>query len=418
MKYLLPMICMLLLLSGCSNDDNTSANVESKDTLNRTVIVYMNAENNLTGTANQNLEDMCTGSKSLSGKENLIVFFDNSNTSTKPCIYRLSGGTKKIVMQYDSDFVSTDPLIMEEVFQWIVTSYPAKSYGLVLWGHADGWVINNDTLRSSLVEESSSARKKSFGVDNGNNTSSKSGYWINIPTLNEIFSTLPKFKFIFSDCCNMQSVECAYELRNRTDYYIASPAEIPDPGAPYNLVVPHFFDETDDIGKGIVDEYYNYYRDVYYHDATRSVPLSIVKTSELESLAKITASKLDSIMPKIGRYPLYMPMDNIVYYTYISGEKMMFDMFGFMHKNLTAEDFAEWKAQYDKTVVYRRNSQKWMTETSIEFNSFSVSDTTCGCMSMFVPLMIYQNNTDGYQYNETIKKLGWYYAAGWSRFGW
>lgn len=104
-----------------------------------------------------------------------------------------------------------------------MTSYPADDYGLVLWGHGNGWVIMNDSV----------ATRRAIAVDNGNNKVSDSGMWLNIPSLHIALKALPHpFKFIFADCCNMQNVEVAYELRDVTEYYIASPAGIPGEGAP------------------------------------------------------------------------------------------------------------------------------------------------------------------------------------------
>ena len=45
------------------------------------------------------------------------------------------------------------------------------------------------------------------------------------------------------DACYMQSVEVIYQLRDRTDYFIGSPTEIPGPGAPYEAVVPALFSQ-------------------------------------------------------------------------------------------------------------------------------------------------------------------------------
>lgn len=422
MKYLLTMICAILLLCGCNNDDETNANTDSKDTVSRTVIVYMNADNNLSSAADDNVNDMCIGSANIGTKENLIVFFDNSNTKTKPCIYRISGGTKTVVKQYDEDFVSTDPKKMEDVLQWIITNYPANSYGLTIWGHATGWLVSNDTVEtnnaSEVATKQTSNRKKAIGVDYNTDDSQ---CWLNITTLNNILEDLPKFKFIFFDCCDMQNVESAYELRNRTEYYIGSPAEIPFYGAPYDLIVSDFFDATDNVGKKIVDEYYNYYSDYYLKkekDSLSSVPLSVIKTSELESLASVTASKLATFMPTVGRYPLELSTDSIVYYFRSSSINIMFDMQGLMYKYLSSEDFAEWKAQYDKTVIYQRMCKKWYSYLNVNFNDFSITGTNCGCMSMFVPLMSYQNYTGELQFNEKIRNFSWYSAVGWSNYGW
>lgn len=46
----------------------------------------------------------------------------------------------------DTDFYASDPERMYETLHWIMTRYPAETYGLVLWGHASGWVIEKDSI--------------------------------------------------------------------------------------------------------------------------------------------------------------------------------------------------------------------------------------------------------------------------------
>lgn len=419
MKYLLTLMAAILLLASCDKDEN---NTNSVTPSKRTVIVYMSAENSLSSIAIGNLNDMIKGSKGISRDDNLIVMLDDARSSKKPCIYRVANGDTTAVKVYESDFINTDPAKMKEVLEWIVSKYPADSYGLVFWGHADGWLMTSDTVKTTAASAAPARApmKRAYGSDNGKNTQAQ-GYYINVPSMVSVLSGLPKFEYILWDCCNMQCVEDAYEFRNVTKYFIASPAEIPGEGAPYDIIVPDLFNKTDTVGRCIINDYFNHYASssLYNTNVTgKGVPLSVVKCSELENLASVTAAKLSTFMPTIGRYPLVMPMDSVVYYYRNSLVTLMYDMQGFMKKYLSTADYTEWKAQYDKAVIYSVISKSWLTDLSINFNDFKASESNCGGMSMFVPLAAYQGYSGDYQYNELIKKFSWYRAAGWSNYGW
>ena len=66
------------------------------------------------------------------------------------------------------------------------------------------------------------------------------------------------FDFIMFDACFMASVEVLYELRDKADYFIASPAEIISDGFPYEAAAPYFWGGEEDL-KQVCREYYNYY---------------------------------------------------------------------------------------------------------------------------------------------------------------
>ena len=106
------------------------------------------------------------------------------------------------------------------------------NYGLVLWGHGSGWLIEQEVTPKNS--------RRGFGVDVGDNNSNDRR-WINITTMANILKELPHMKFIMGDCCCLMCLENLYELRNTCDYIIGSPAEIPYSGAPYDQIVPDFF---------------------------------------------------------------------------------------------------------------------------------------------------------------------------------
>lgn len=397
MKYLLTVFCVLMLFASCNNDD-TEDNIEPRiyPKAQRTVIVYISGENNLSSAAANNIKDMVTGSASIPNNTNLVAFVDVADKSDPPYIIRIKDGAKTVDPYYNNteDFYSSDPNRMYETINWIMTRYPADSYGLVLWGHADGWIIEKDSVATTSTNK---VMHRAYGIDTGDNTTNSYGKWMNIPSMATALERLPnKFKFIFADCCCFQCAEVAYELRNTTEYIIGSPAEIPGYGADYDKVVPAMFDESDDFYRSIVD---NYIADNSRYD----VPLSVIKTSEMENLAQATAAAMRNIYsngePEFG---------SLVYYLYQNYGRVMFDINDFMLLNST--DYSEWKVALDKAVVYKKMATRWMTNGYVSFGDFTMTEEKYGGMSMFVPRPIY--DTYGQDWNWTISQMQWFYAVG------
>ena len=65
------------LFIACHHHDDHPVDEQSE----RTVLVYMAAENNLNSFAASDLEEMKTGSKSLDKRQNLIVYVDQAETT-------------------------------------------------------------------------------------------------------------------------------------------------------------------------------------------------------------------------------------------------------------------------------------------------------------------------------------------------
>lgn len=407
MKYLLTAILAILGLASCSNDNgNEPAPFPSQQ--GRTVMVYMSAENNLSSFAQVNINDMVKGAASLGNDDCLLVFVDRSSRKEKPFIIRISNSKTApvdTVRTYDNDFYSSDPEHMKEVLTWCMSHYPNKDYGLVLWGHATGWIVESATTGKK-------GPNRAFGLDTGEDTGDNVSRWMNISQMHEALSALPhSLKFIFADCCVFQCVEVAYELRNVAEYIIASPAEIPVEGAPYRQIVPALFQSADAT-------MYQQTCDIYNAAVSSGcrVPISTVKTSELQSLADHTRSIIANELA--GKTWV---TDNLVYYfnsvnLYNKDERVMYDMKDFVQHNASQEAYTQWLAALDKAVVYKKKSELWTTFNFVDFDDFTVTDDNCGGISMFVPLQRYA--TTKYRYNELIKQTTWYQAVGWSAAGW
>ena len=399
-KILCLLATSLLLLSACSDSSN-----ETIPPAKRTVIVYMAAENTLSRNAQSDINEMIQGVKKISKYDNLIVFVDRASSMEKPFIIRLRDNDRQpadTIRKYEQDFLTSDPEKMKEVISWTMSNYPADDYGLVLWGHGNGWVIMNSVSDS----------RHAIALDNGSNAASDNGQWLDIPDLRQTLASLPhSFKFIFADCCNMQNVEVAYELKDVTEYYIASPAGIPGDGAPYETIIPDLFlyDDVQMYTKTCDD----YYAKIDNEDG--HLPISAVKTKELPTLASATKEILHKI------YEANTPINTdglIYYYTYRvsdANEHVMYDTNDFLLRHANKEEYMEWKRTLDAVLVANKKSTKWETQGTLEWD-FTITEERFGGISMFIPLERYNNTY--FKYNEGIKKMAWYQAVGWSELGW
>lgn len=396
MKKIFTLIVItLVFFSSCSEDEE-----EVWQPAKRTVIAYMAAENSLSGDAQSDINEMIQGVKTISKYDNMIVFVDRASSAEKPFIIRLQNNDKQpadTIRKYEQDFYSSDPKNMREVIQWVMTNYPADDYGLILWGHGNGWVIMEDSVAS----------QRAIAVDNGENRISDKGLWLNIPSLRTALKTLPhRFKFIFSDCCNMQNVEVAYELKDVTDYYIASPAGIPGCGAPYNKVIPDLFNYDDvQMYQKTCDDY-----NAVLDAEDGHLPISVILTDRLPQLAQ--ATKL--ILNNIYQSGVNINTNALIYYYAYSMKKkeehVMYDMNDFLLRHADATAYHEWQKAFNEAVVYKKMSKKWQVMGTLDFD-FEVTEERFGGVSMFVPLARYEETL--LKYNELIPKMAWYHAV-WS----
>lgn len=405
-KILIGLLAMtMLMFVGCGKDDP-----ETEDPVaERTVLIYMAAQNNLTlwpNTSNRfaeyDLKEIKKGIESM-GDNHLVIYVDKAKDPIsgyddyKPYLLHYRKGELRDSIPLDESMLPCNPATMKTVIEKAFTDYPGKDYGLVLWGHATGWLFKNDSIANN------SARNRAYGGTNKNGSNQGSGdLWMNIPTLAKTLKTLPHLKFIFADCCNMMCAECAYELKDVCDYFIGSPAEIPGEGAPYSKVVPAMM-EKETFYKSICDQYALMYRD--------RVPLAVVKSSEMANLANATKTILQVMKTK--EMPEYPDLNNLIYYL----DRNLYDMNHFImtyaiNYDLEAE-YQSWKQAFDRAVIYKKFAKDWETMNHVNFYDFEITEEDYSGISMFIPQKKLQS-TD----NKNIKKMGWYYAVDLNSIGW
>ena len=311
--------------------------------------------------------------------------------SVLPVIYQLdSKNGLKVWKQFTQEEDCTDSTTILNNLRSIVKAFPAKKYGLTFGSHGSGMVIK---------------QRRALGPDN-----TPSGNYLNIPTLRGVLEQLPHLSYIFFDVCFMQSIEVAYELRNQADWIIGSPAEIPNPGAPYHIITKALCDGN---VNSIVKEYDEYYPVTYKGGNFKGTILSAVKCSELESFAYSTSQYIREAFANRYTLPSSITQNIQKYSSEFSTFTYCYDINSAMNHILAEEEYNKWAAAFEKAVPIREQDIGQWT-ASYCYNPTIYDKEHFGGISMYIP----QTGTDGNVKNNDLKHYQWYKDAGWSQTGW
>lgn len=346
-------VFVCLLLAGCSKDED-----ESEISAPRTVLVYIAADNSLNQEGYDNIELMLKGWRDYNG--HLVIYFDSSDRV--PELLTLEKGkdgkAQKRVLETYPEENSASGKTLARVIADTKRLFPAESYGLILWSHGMAWLPESYSFpgSSGRMGIREYPRTKYFGQDYHRGDSDESGYM----DIHALADVLPDrgFRFILFDACFMASVEVLYELRNKSDYIIASPAEVLAAGFPYDKILPYLWGEEEDM-KQICREFYDLYRTQSgdYQSAT----VSLTQTVELESLAGITREILrgkttNGILPETS-------VSGVRQYKISGGLPRVFYDFGeFVRSQATTGQLSAFDAQMAKTVIYKKATEKFFGE--------------------------------------------------------
>lgn len=372
----------------------------------RTVLAYIAAENSLSYGAfhQQDIDEMLQAAGDIPTNSRLLIYLDDTSNPRILSIEQQSGRrpTSRVVYEYSEEQNSGDVETLRTVMEWVYDNYPSSTYGLIFWSHGDAW------LPAKAIPQ------RSICIDNERNNYSNSGSKMDIADVADVLAGFPCFEFIMFDACFMQAVEVAYELRNVARYVIASPAEIPNPGAPYERMVKPFFSVPFD-GAEVVEQYYRMYNDsvmpVYDYGSDRyGVSLSVINCTHLDALANATAGMITKYVSRDEATDLkgvqrYYPLSS-------KSRPEFYDMNGYMQRLITDEaDYVRWKSVFDLAVPYARSTAWWYSNDAYTQH---VDLDNYGGVSCYVP----QDRSIYDGLNEKFRATSWYMDAGWHEVGW
>lgn len=284
-------------LTSCSDDAYDAEKVTQQ-----TLLVYMpwtgNASSSNSGLYPyflNNIDSMEAGIKAAKGlgtTRRVLVLLSKSATNSQLFEIKYENGscTHHPIKDYTNlDFSSSAGIT--EVLNEVKTQAQALNYALVIGGHGTGWTMKEDwqnypynaKKRHVYGKTSDSAYPFRFTDTRFMGSVADPNYSINIPDIaSAIAATGLKMQYILFDDCYMANAEVAYELRNVTNYLIASTSEVIIIGMPYASMWSNLSSATPGYS-AIVSAFHNFY-------SKYTVPcgaLSVINCREMETLAGI-----------------------------------------------------------------------------------------------------------------------------------
>lgn len=267
LKLVFLSFCIFFAIA-CTEDDPSPQEVPQ--TAEKTIFVFMPYSTNLYSCLLDNITGIKTAIKNNKGLDNtrLVIFIAKNQKQGA-----------LIDIKYDNEVCKQDTLEKINSQSYLTTNgrvellnkvkkyAPAKRYAMIIGCHGMGW------LPSSTVFNTKKSRY--FG-------GIESDYRIDIDDLAEsIRAAEMKMQFILFDDCYMSSIEVAYELKEATDYLIASTSEIMDKGMPYHRIYQYLMSAEPNY-EAVCQNFYDYY-------SKYSSPYGTIGVTDCKYIDDITA---------------------------------------------------------------------------------------------------------------------------------
>ena len=249
------------------------------------------------------------------GDTRVVAFIQSSQNSGKlfEVFYdkRLGAIVRDPIATYDLPAQYSEQML-SQILQDMTRRAPAKEYGLYIGSHGKGWIPKDSgstsggssTYSTFSAEYLESIWTPAPGAIMVRHIGDTALTQIDTTELaGAIKSTNVHLDYIIFDACYMANVESAYDLKDVTDYILASPCEIIANGMPYNDILPimssnsSLLERLNSSAKTFVD-YYKINREGAYSSACSAV----IDCRTLDALAEVTKrvnQSLNRIDPNI-----------------------------------------------------------------------------------------------------------------------
>ena len=296
------MISLAMTFTSCSEEafDTDSVNKQ-------TILVFYpwtgsKSSTGLLGYLQNNIDSICDGiidRKGLNNSRVLVFLSDKYNHST---LYDLqyNATTKSVdrvpLKEYEgASYASAEGIA--DILNEVKTKASALNYALIVGVHGCGWTYASDWSRYPYYARPSVTRPSDnnfsgiqFGPDPNApltrffGSVSLAENAMDISTLAEgIRESGLKMQYILFDACYMSNIETAYELKDVTNYMIASGSEIMAAGLPYRSMWSYLNSPTPNYS-GIVSTSVNFYKN---NSSAPFCNLAAIDCRQVEKLASV-----------------------------------------------------------------------------------------------------------------------------------
>lgn len=286
---------LTVLLSGCKHTKNEPEPQPVNP--DGVTIVYAINKSSLSGNFMQDTAEMKAAMASVDmSRQRLLVYLTESSSKTGLFELQQIGKKNKVlawrkVKEYDRQQTSTAPAVMKRVISDALAVYPDAEHSLIFWGHGTAWTPGFSDHETRSDAPADVPAQHSYGGEYG-----KGNEW-QWAEITDIANAIPDgaFKTIWFDCCYMSSIEVAYQLRNKTQMYVAYPTEVWDEGLNYNEVLPYIMRKNQDLTGGAA-EFYS-----YYNSKSDAVTVSVMDMNRIEAVAQATRALMQQYPDEISK---------------------------------------------------------------------------------------------------------------------
>lgn len=262
--------------------DITSAQPLSPAPRKWTVLVYMNADNDLEMYGVQDVNEM----EAAPSSDQVAVAVQMDRSPLYDTSQGDWSGAKRFQICHDDDptvmsSLTLSPILedmgptdmgqpgtLHDFINWGKAHFPAEHYLLIVWNHGSGW-------RSRAASADVSTNGVSFD--------DTSGTYITTVDLPSALATSPPLDMVAFDASLMQMMEIAYEMRSSCDYIVGSEESPPGAGYEYDTwlsdLVANPSMSPRQLGITIAQ------RTLDYYGSASDITQSVIDVAELPQLA-------------------------------------------------------------------------------------------------------------------------------------
>lgn len=355
-----------IFFMSCEKEDENILPISTR----HVILVYLGGDNNLSSETYQKIEAMREGWQGASDKK-LLIYTDPADTTPSLIeIVKENGqNVKKVIHNYNEEN-SASKGVFSRVINDMTSLYPASSYGLIVFSHASGW-----------LPEGTLTKPKSIIMDK----KQEMELW-------DFAQAIPDytFEYIVFEACFMAGIEVAYELKDKANYILASSAEI------LSLGFTQIYANSINYLSGSFEGLKSFGKEAFawFDNKTgymRSATFSIIKTSELDTLAnwiknnrKSTGQVDINTIQHFDRYSYSLFFDFEDYYNFLLDTDIQKDKL---------------KSLISNCVLWKEATSSFMND----YNGFDIKKHSG--LTVYIPQEQYPF------FNTEYKNLRWYMAS-------
>lgn len=330
------LLSLLVVFVSCKKDIVVPA-----PSSQRTLLVFMGGDNNLSKETYDKLEALRQSATSTMGR--LLVFQDVPNGGARllEIKYGQSAKGEITLLKTYGEVNSLDPLLSKQVLNDMASFAPSSSYGLLYFSHGSGWLPQ---------------RALTQPFDFLPNAADDAGFSALAQAIPDHF-----FDFIVFESCFTSGIEVLYELKDKTNFVLSSSAEIISPGFTeiYNQLLPLLYQPEADL-KACAQLYFNHYNQQSSY--SRSATVSVTDMKALPALADWVKQNVKGGLPADQ-------LKDIQHFDRFYGYQLFFDFEDYYQRLSPVNSHPQLSVLLQQAVPYKAATAQFLKN----YNGFDIS---------------------------------------------